>query len=665
MQGLGTLVPASYNAEDNTIEVVFATEIEVMRRTWEETYREVLVCQSANVRLARLNSGGPVVDSHNTYSIKSQFGRVVRAWIDDATREAKATLKLSQRDEWKGVVQDIVAGIISNISVQYNIYAFDVDDSNPNVPPMYRAIDWEPTEISFVTVPADYNSGSRSEYKEENTVTINFIMKRTNKEIAEIFAAARAAGLTSEYADALANGELSTADALAEINSKRSAPPPAPSPAPVNVAEVRAEERARIAGIRHAAKVVGLDEAFVTGLIDGSVSLDNARAQIIDEAARLNPVTPRLQTGITVGADAKDKKVRGMEASIMQRAGKVSAEVAGDPGEFRGMTLMDLAKECLTEAGVNHRGMSQRQIAVRALSMVSRDGGGGLASGDFSYILQNVLNKTLRANYALQAKTFTPWTRKSSSSDFKSILRTALADIKLDKVDDEVKEGGEYTYAATSDSGESYKLKKYGKIININWEAVINDDLDAFGRIPVFLSGAVAGLQSDLVYDIITGNPVMADGKTLFHAGHGNYTSSGTDINVDSLGIGRKALRLQKSPGGNILNLMPKFLVCGPNKEQVALQYLSANYTATKNGDINPWAGSVMPIVEGRIADNSWHLIADPSLIDTVETCTLDGEDIYTESRYGFEVDAFQWKLRTVFAAKAIEYRGMYKNVGA
>ena len=37
----------------------------------------------------------------------------------------------------------------------------------------------------------------------------------------------------------------------------------------------------------------------------------------------------------------------------------------------------------------------------------------------------------------------------------------------------------------------------------------------------------------------------------------------------------------------------------------------------------------------------------------------------YLETRQGFEVDGMELKARLDFAAKAIDYRGLYKNVGA
>jgi hypothetical protein len=56
-----------------------------------------------------------------------------------------------------------------------------------------------------------------------------------------------------------------------------------------------------------------------------------------------------------------------------------------------------------------------------------------------------------------------------------------------------------------------------------------------------------------------------------------------------------------------------------------------------------------------------WYLFADPALIDTIEYAYLDGEEgLYTESRLGFDVDGVEIKGRLDFAAKAIDYRGMF-----
>jgi hypothetical protein len=671
----------SINVDKRTVDVVFVTERQVMMYNWDiGLFYEVLPCNDLNGDLSRLNSGAPVCDTHNTDSVRNGLGVVETAWFDNGV--GRATLRLSKRADVESVWQDIQDGIITGVSVGYLVYEYEEIGEKNNLP-LIRANKWEGTEISFALVQADVDSGVGRSGDSVEKHEVSFIRNHTKKTImtdaekaalaaervrsATIFKLCRAANLGDDYAQELVEGEMTVDQAKLAIAEKaRQLQPPAPAPAPVNDTEVRAAaakaERTRINDIRTAARLLNLEDAFVAPLIDGDVTADEARRRMLDESARLNPVGPRPQSGVALGADEADKKTRGMEAALLQRAGVLKADTVGDPGEFRGLSLMDLARECLEATGVKVRGMNVMEIASRALQMKGRDGGGGMSSGDFSYILQNVMNKTLRAMYDLQPRTFLPWSRKTTSNDFKNILRTQLSDIKLAKV----QEGGEYSFATVSDSGETYKVAKYGKIVNIDWEAIVNDDLSAFSRIPTLLAAAVAQMQGDLMYQILTGAETMGDGIALFNAAtHKNYTTPGTDISVDSLSVARKQFRQQLSPGGSPLNLAPKFLVCGPNKETVALQYLSANYTATKAGDINVWAGSMQPIVESRITDNAWFLVADPSQIDTAEYAVLEGQEIFTESRYGFDVDAFQYKVRSVFGKKAIEWRSFYKNAGA
>lgn len=57
--------------------------------------------------------------------------------------------------------------------------------------------------------------------------------------------------------------------------------------------------------------------------------------------------------------------------------------------QYRGMTLLELARESLGNAGVNTRGLSRDEVATRALHSTS----------DFPEILSAVTNKTLRQAY--------------------------------------------------------------------------------------------------------------------------------------------------------------------------------------------------------------------------------------------------------------------------
>ena len=83
-------------------------------------------------------------------------------------------------------------------------------------------------------------------------------------------------------------------------------------------------------------------------------------------------------------------------------------------------------------------------------------------------------------------------------------------------------------------------------------------------------------------------------------------------------------------------------------------------------------AGTLSSEVTGDVtvsdasATSTTSTISGDGAIDTVEYCFLDGaEGPVIESEVGFEVDGISYKCREDFAAKAIDFRGLYKNVGA
>ena len=128
-------------------------------------------------------------------------------------------------------------------------------------------------------------------------------------------------------------------------------------------------------------------------------------------------------------------------------------------------------------------------------------------------------------------------------------------------------------------------------------------------------------------------------------------------------------MRLQKTIKNVVMNLTPKYLIVPAALESIAWQFTSSNYVPATAPTTNPFFGQLQVVVEPRLDANSataWYLAADTSQIDTVEYCYLEGNSgVYIETRQGFDVDGMEIKARLDFAAKAIDFRGLYKNVGA
>lgn len=682
-------VPDSVNKEARTVDVVFATDTPVRMYSWDGPFDEILSMDSASVRLDRLNAGAPLLNNHDRYSgVSAVFARVERAWIDG--NKARATVRFSKRADVEPVWQDVQDGILTGISTGYRVYTYEITEREGEVD-TYRAIDWEPFELSLAPIPADYGAAIRNDdSKTANEVQIRSAKASDNKTInhnqmteqekqdaelkraaaenerkraKEIRAAVRSAKLDESFADEHIEKGTTIDEVRKLILEKIGAPS---QPETRSAATPTAEtERHRIKEIRAAVRAAKLDEEFADELIDGEKTIDEARKLIIEKFAKADPGKgQRSDNGTaTVTTDEADKVRAGMENAIIQRSApdKLSTEekkaIVGN--EFRGMSLIRMAEDCLQRAGVKTRGMTNQEIASAALGL--RSGLGLMSTGDFPIILGNTINRRLQAEYNLAPQTFRKWCSRGTATDFRQKTVANLSELGDFAI---VPEGGEYQNVTVNEGSEVYKVAKYGQKIGITWETLINDDLSAFNRLPAKIAQAAARKQSDVVYAILTANANMGDGVALFHATHGNLMTAAA-ISQDSLSEGRKLARNMKGKAGkDFLNLMPSFLLVGSDKEKEALQFTSADYLPTTASQVNPWK-SLEIIVEPRLTGNQWYLLVSPGVIDTIEYSFLDGSELYTETRNGFDVDGVEVKARMVFGAKALDWKGMYKNVGA
>src|SRR3546814_19061392 len=112
-----------------------------------------------------------------------------------------------------------------------------------------------------------------------------------------------------------------------------------------------------------------------------------------------------------------------------------------------------------------------------------------LSTSDFPQLMANTINRTLRAAYQEAPRTFQPWARMSTAPDFREIARVQLSGLTALQ---QAKEGGEYKYMSFGDSAEKSSLSKYGGIIAVTWETIVNTDLGAFTHSPVLTTQAPA-----------------------------------------------------------------------------------------------------------------------------------------------------------------------------
>ena len=650
----------SVDVDARTVELIWTTGAKGRRYSWDiGSYMEELEVSDSAVRLDRLNNGAPLLDTHNQYELRAVLAVVERAWIEAG--EGHALVRFSKREEADVVFKDVADGILRNISVGYAVHRYEVTESEDDKLPTYRAVDWEPMELSLVPIGFDDGAKIRSaktaaEYEGQRFNTI-FEVREASKP-----SETPAAVPTTQEEDAMTEEEKRAAE-----EAKRAADETLRR-------ECAEAERKRSMSIRTMARKVNLnDEAFIEDLVARGVSAADASIALIDKLAETqnqNQGQSRnsQQTIVTGGQDSTVlvAKRSAMMNALDHRCAPTTIKLEEAGREFRGMRLVDMARECVEMVGGNTRGLMPAEIAKAALGCdrQAMRSAGMHSSSDFPLLLGNTVNRTLRAAYELAPQTWRPLGRPTTVPDFRAVTRAALGDIAaLEKI----KEHGEYQYGTLEEEGAPIKVAKFGKIIAITWEAIVNDDLGAFTRVPQALGAAAAQTESDVVWSLLLGNPNYTDATPIFHADHGNLAASGGAINTTTLAAARAAMRKQKSKAGAYLNLSPEFLIVGPDKELEAYQFTSSNYVPAKNADINDSRNAALTvIVDARITGNQWYLYASPGVVDTFEYAYLEGEQgVFTETREGFEVDGMEIKARLVFGAAWIDFRPAYKNPGA
>lgn len=669
-----TFIPGTFNEVDNTVEATCATEAEVLQYSWEEggLIREVLSMKPGEAQIERMKSAN-ILDNHNNSGsvTKTILGVVERAWTEG--QEMRVKLRFSKREDLKDFVNDVKDGIQKNLSIGYRVYAYTVTEEVGKIP-LYRATSWEPYEVSFVSVPADFKATVRSN---NNTTTNEVTIHHTNSNFRN---------MPEDNVGAPAATAQTTPAAPATPAANAATTPPAatqPNPTLDQNTEherslARKAEKQRSADILLAVRSAGFDLAYAETLLnDEAVTVDKARQMILDKmAGTQSPANTRsANASATVGADETDKLRKVITDGLTLRTGavdpaKMKAEDVSAAREFRGRSLMQIAEDCLIRSGVTTseiNRMSKMELAGAALGFSSRAAISN-SSSDFSVILGGVIHQVLLANYNAIPDTWRSFCTVGSVSDFRPYSRLRLGSFsRLDQVN----ENAEYKNKPIPDAtAESISAQTFGNTVNLSRKMIINDDLGAFSRITAGLGRAAARSIEIDVYALLASNPVMGDGYPLFDATHNNLVtgSAMTVAGMDSLRI---AMAQQKDPSGNdFLDIRPEILLAPISLGGTARVINEAQFDVDVSNKFqipNRSRGLFKQIIDSpRLAGTTYYVFANPAEEPVLEVVFLDGvQTPYLESEIPFDTDGLRWKIRHDYGIGAIGWRGAIKNPGA
>jgi hypothetical protein len=651
--------PATFDEEKRTIELVWTTGAKGLRHSyWEGDYYEELEVSESAVRLDRLNNGAPLLAVHAAWSLDSVIGVVERAWLKDG--KGYALVRLSDREEIRGVVGDIKAGILRNVSVGYRVYRYEIVKDADSKIDTYRAVDWEPMEISIVPIGFDDGSKTRNaEARDKFPVEIitrgGTATENKNKE-----------GRVMDEEQKRA-AEIEAAKELAKREAAEAA--------------TRAE-RARVTEIRSAVTKAGLDSDFADKLINDGVSVDEARAMIIDAMAERQQKDQRPTRGqhFEPGEQERDKWLRGAGEAIIIRAGL--PHLFGDEGKkmtgdgFRSMRLLELARDFLERQGVSTRNMDPMRLVGEAFTYRSAYNG----TSDFSVLLENVMHKVLLGAFATQPDVWRKFCAVGSVSDFRQHNRYRLGSFgALDSLD----EHGEFKNKQIPDGAkEKISIGTKGNIIALSRQAIINDDLGAFnGLATAFGRAAALSIEVDVFAFLAMNGGLggkLSDGQPIFHNRAGrNNIGTGSALSVAGLDSDRQVMASIKDISGNhYLDLRPAVLLVPVslggearviNEAQYDLDGVSGATSANKFMKPNKVRGLFREIVDSpRLSGTRRYLFADPNIAPVIEVAFLDGQQTpFLDNQTGWRIDGVEWKVRLDYGVGGVGCEGAVTNAGS
>ena len=606
------------DTDSRTVELSFSSETPYGR--W---FGDEILCHDEEcINLERFNNGlGTLLFNHDRDAV---VGHIEKVWIED--NRGKALVRFDEDEQSETIFQKVQSGTLQGVSVGYAIYRYEVledeDTKSTNGRfngPAYVVTDWEPLEISIVSVPADPTVGvGRSAEEIHTSIDTQEDNTRMDQEktleVQEVKSEPVKTGLTQE-------------DLQKAMEQER-------------------KRTSEITALFRDFDVEGADEAIVMG-----VSVEEARAMVMDQLRARNK-----GVSVTMGEAESDKFRAAAQDAVLMAAGIPVADAAPGAQELRGHSMVELAREALQREGLKANFGDNMELARQAINSTST----------FPAIMANLANKSVMVGFNEAETTYQIWAGKGSNRDFKEAARVALSEAGNLEL---VPEGGQFQQDFLGEASARTKVATYGKLFSLTRQAIINDDLGLFSKIATKYGSAAKRLVNKMVYAQLTGNVKMQDNVALFDTKHGNVAGTGEALSVKAIAKAITAMRRQKGITGEAtLNITPKYLVVPPELEVTAYQIVNstAAVDGVNSGVVNPYKGRFIVVADAELTDpDAWYLVADASQHDTIEVTYLNGvETPRLETRQGFDVDGIEYKVAFDCGVSALDFRGVFKNAG-
>ena len=381
----------------------------------------------------------------------------------------------------------------------------------------------------------------------------------------------------------------------------------------------------------------------------------------------INPAAIEAALCVTVGMK-EDRVAKSYAAPVMEAAHKL-----------RGISLRRLFEDTIRMAGMSPPmmwGNDSIRMAFSANSRISNST--GFSTISLPGILGNVANKVLLDAYTAYPGIATQLAGEANAPDFKAFSSYRLT---MTGEFEEVAPTGELKHASLGEESYSNQLKTRGKMIMLNREMIINDDLGAFLQIPRMLGRQAAEALEKAFFTIF-----MSNTGNFFHATHKNLNTS-CALGVEGLTTAAAKFMNQTDSNGMPVMVRPSILLVPVSLDVQARQLFNdteitvvvdkpktADATgSTKKVEMsNPHRGLYRPfsspwLENSSMTNNStttWYLLADPMDVPAVQIAYLNGQRTPTieQGEADFDTLGMGWRAYFDFGVAYQDWRAASKQ---
>ncbi len=657
-----SVTPVTFDASSGEIDVVWFTDPDaVLRDDLGQAFIERLHPEGCD--LSRINAGGPFCWNHpwmaralGTLAIEPEdiIGNAVPGSVTltpSAPGAARIRLipfpdrPVADTPDDQQAAFKVAHGFVRGISPGYTRDVVRIEVPKDGLPILH--VDrWTVTELSAAPIQEDAGAATRNLEVSMSTAAAPTTDPTRTAPATETPAATTSTGLPAQGATT-STGVPDGARAM-DATSLR--------------LEGAKAERDRIDQIRAACRALRLPDEVADQHVRSGADIHAVRAALITAKAAEGDrthtdVTQRVRVTRDEGDTLREAVIEGVSA----RAGGFAP--AKEPARrFAARTLLDTARIYLREAcSVPSEDLDEETLIHAAFG--GRALPGAAAPSDLPNLLVESGQRNLARGYQAEARDFGDLVRFEQVRDFRPVADLQFAALGgLEKMP----VGGNPEIGTFTEAKETYRVWPWGRGWRVTRTALINDDLGAFGRLPIEAGKIIRRAELDEFWTTFQAGK-LADGKTVFHGDHKNVTASAGGVpSVEQIAAGVTLMAAQTDLSGSVLNLTPDILIV-PKILWAKGAQITGKISPVAVGEVVPQIiGGLGLVSQGRLDQTSaklWYLACKAYPCFVFATLRSAPEPRY-RTEWDFDSEGLKVVINYDFGVYPVDYRGVYRNKG-